>query len=168
MHFALTLLLAVATVGTALALSVLGMRRSWTCPLGRVELDPAVCDLIHGAARDGVIHFVVQEFRPSTVTTGLALTVHATRITVPHVYIEGHGIGVYGRPAADTIAAVLMAIRDETGMTPHAHFPWPEESMAQGMLRRLFMRTGDTAPAIREILRRAESNSRRRPVVHMG
>ncbi|MBC8143745.1 MAG: APC family permease [Armatimonadetes bacterium] len=64
------------------------------------------------------------------------------------------------------IAATLLYIRDATGKTPHAYFNWGEGSPLLFALRYLLTGSGDIAPVTREVLRIAEPELKRRPVIH--
>jgi hypothetical protein len=73
-----------------------------------------------------------------------------------------------GTAIPNTIAAVLLAIRDRTGKQPHAYFGWAEGNPLKYLARFIFFGEGDIAPTTREILRQAEPDPTRRPVVHVG
>jgi len=68
----------------------------------------------------------------------------------------------------NTIAAVLLAIRDDTGTVPAIYFEWTEGNPISNMFRFLITGTGEVAPVTREVLRRAEPSRSRRPDVHVS
>jgi hypothetical protein len=68
----------------------------------------------------------------------------------------------------DTIAAVLMKLRERTNEIPHACFNWTEGHPLGQLLLFLVFGDGEVAPVTREVLRRAEPDPARRPRVHVG
>lgn len=68
----------------------------------------------------------------------------------------------------NTIAAVLLTIRDETGVVPEIYFQWNEGNPISNMFRFLITGTGEVAPVTREVLREAEQDPKRRPHVHVS
>jgi hypothetical protein len=68
----------------------------------------------------------------------------------------------------NAIAAVLLAIRDQTGKIPHIYFAWTEGNPFKFVIRYLIFGDGDIGPVTREVLRRAEPDPERRPMVHLG
>ncbi|GAA5078800.1 amino acid transporter [Nocardia iowensis] len=67
----------------------------------------------------------------------------------------------------NSIAAILLSIRDHTGLQPHVYFEWSEGNPIVNLLKFLFVGEGEDAPVTREILRRAERVPGRRPHVHV-
>ena len=68
----------------------------------------------------------------------------------------------------NTIAAVLLHVRDRTGLLPHVYFGWTEGNPVVHLLRYLVFGDGDVPPITREVLRKAERDRERRPMVHVG
>ncbi|QIS24323.1 APC family permease [Nocardia terpenica] len=67
----------------------------------------------------------------------------------------------------NSIAAILLAIRDRTGLEPHVYFEWSEGNPLINLLKFLFVGEGEVAPVTREILRRAVPDPHQRPHVHV-
>ncbi|MCW3845276.1 amino acid transporter [Micromonospora yasonensis] len=90
--------------------------------------------------------------------------------------LQVHGVEVGGyrilrasSPAApNAIAAILLALRDGTGVRPHCHFEWSEGNPIAHLLRYLILGRGDTPPVVREIIRKSEPDPTRRPGIHVG
>jgi hypothetical protein len=68
----------------------------------------------------------------------------------------------------NTIAALLIYIRDWTNSTPHLYVGWTEGNPVVYILKYLFFGEGETAPVTREILRETEKDPTKRPRVHVG
>ncbi|MEW9873066.1 amino acid transporter [Arthrobacter sp. HS15c] len=82
-----------------------------------------------------------------------------------------HGFAVlevHGPVVPNTIASVLLHIRDVTGLMPHVYFRWTEGNPAVNLLKFLVLGEGEIAPVTREILREAEPDVTKRPWVHVG
>ena len=75
---------------------------------------------------------------------------------------------VRGTAVPNTIAAVLLHIRDVTGKIPHCYFTWAEGNPLAYILRFLLLGQGDTPPVTNQVMRQAEPDPERRPALHVG
>jgi hypothetical protein len=159
-----------------------------------VELDDLAWQFIEDAAASGEIHIAnkpLERDEPEYRVKELAqrqdlhlpnaapvLFVEVTVADPTHVEApvrvrgeERHGyriLRVDGVSVANSIAALLLEIRDLTGETPHVYLGWTDSSPAVDLLRYLLLGDGEVVPLTREVLRDAEHNPDRRPMVHVG
>ncbi|MGY2896936.1 amino acid transporter [Deinococcus sp. UYEF24] len=90
------------------------------------------------------------------------------------VEVRGVQVGEFGilRARANSVpnalAAFLLHVRGMTGTPPHVYFEWDRGSPVRNALRFLVSGQGDIPPLTHEILRQAEPDVNRRPVVHVG
>jgi hypothetical protein len=143
---------------------------------GRVRLvahEPGECDA------DAYREKVVQVRRDNDIPKWAPLILVEVTVTdasdfetALHVRGEerwGHRVlTVRGSVVANTIAEVLLAVRDRTGQVPHVYFTWTEGNPLLNLLRFLLVGAGEIAPVTREVLREAEPVPEHRPKVHVG
>ncbi|WP_240036832.1 amino acid transporter [Orlajensenia leifsoniae] len=112
---------------------------------------------------------------PSTSST-IILEVHLTDSSdfEEDLRVEGVDVDKYRvmRVASgnvpNTLAAVLLGIRDITGVVPTIYFEWTEGNPISNMFRFLVTGSGEVAPVTREVLRESETDLKRRPQVHVS
>jgi hypothetical protein len=68
----------------------------------------------------------------------------------------------------NAIAAVLLHIRDVSGVRPHMYFEWTEGNPISNLVKFMLFGLGEVAPVTREVLRRAEPDREARPRIHVG
>jgi len=83
--------------------------------------------------------------------------------------VDGYKVLRTESPAVpNAIAAFLLFLRNETGKLPHVYFGWSEGNPLSHLMKYIAFGEGDTAPVTHEVLRQAEKDPERRPVVHVG
>ncbi|MCM3879885.1 MAG: hypothetical protein ND807_07245 [Vicinamibacterales bacterium] len=179
-------------VGTSLISRVL---RSTELRVRGVEADRDAMQFIQAAGRAGPIRIIANrpdrgdreeyenKLRDSREThhlpnddADLFLEVRPGDVSEFSEILQVRGVAVNGfrilrcqSPAIpNTIAALLLYIRDTTGQIPHAYFGWTEGNPITYLLKFLAFGEGDTAPVTREVLRQAEKDPLRRPRIHVG
>ncbi len=91
------------------------------------------------------------------------------KIMIQGVQIGDHRIlRSQGAAVPNTIAAILLHIRDRTDKLPHAYFGWAEGNPIKYLMRFILFGEGDIAVVSREVLRKAEKDPEYRPIIHVG
>ena len=89
------------------------------------------------------------------------------------VEVTGLRVGPYsvlraqGSSVPNTIAALMLHLRGKSA-PPQVYMRWSDDSPLNLTLRFLLAGQGDVPPLTHEILRRAEPDLERRPIVHVG
>jgi len=187
---------AVFIVGIVVVSLISRVQRSFQLRATSVVLDDQALAFVRSDADDyGVIRIVShepdedseqeyrtklsEERRDSNIPARspvLFLEVHRADSSNFEEDLEVHGVVRHGfrvlqvssGNVPNTLAAVLLEIRSETGVIPEIYFEWTEGSPLSNMFRFLITGAGEVAPVTREVLRRAEPAPGRRPAVHVG
>ncbi len=91
-----------------------------------------------------------------------------------HVEVRAARVGHHrvlratGPSVPNVLAAVLLEVSAQDDMPSHVYFEWSEKGPGENALSFLFAGEGDVPPLTHEILRRAEPDEAKRPVVHVG
>ncbi|MGY4100715.1 amino acid transporter [Nocardia sp. R16R-3T] len=169
-------------------------RRSFELRAIEVTFDETAAGMIDQAAAEGMIRIVThdidqrrpEEYREKEADQRLESHIPAdapilflevivrdasdfsTDLRVTGLELEGYRIlSVEATAIPNSIAAILLAVRDRTGLEPHVYFEWSEGNPLVNLLKFLFVGEGEVAPVTREIIRRAVPNPADRPHVHV-
>ncbi len=127
------------------------------------DLEQANIELreLHGLLQDDSIYFIEVDRGDTSEFT--------ERIVVQG-FREGANRVLRARSAvvANSIAALLIHLKQTTGCIPHVYFHWTDVSPMVNLTRFVFLGEGDTAPLTHEVLRRAIKERHQRPVVHVS
>jgi hypothetical protein len=127
------------------------------------DRDQARADLIqlHGLSPGAAIYFVEVERGDTSDFTEYLLV---------QGFHEGRNRILHARSAAvaNSIAALLIYLKQATGCIPHVYFHWTDVNPVINLARYIFLGEGDTAPLTHEVLRRAIKDPAQRPVVHVS
>ncbi len=170
-------------------------RRSLELRAVSIDLDETAVKYIEGAAKCGTVRLIPKEPGEATARTYRDKTIEVREDNgvpawAPLIFLEvivsdasdfeadlkvtgeerfGYRVlKVNSSVVANTIAALLMNIRESTGTIPHAYFSWTEGNPLINFMKFLFVGEGEIAPMTREVLREAEPDPERRPRVHVG
>lgn len=80
-----------------------------------------------------------------------------------HAVLRARGVAVPNR-----LAAIMLEVARQTAVPPHIYFAWSERGPAENAMLFLIGGGGDIPPLTHEILRVAEPDPARRPLVHVG
>jgi len=172
------------------------LRRATELRVSGITLDPAAQRFVDEIrAHTGTVHLIAHspvarnteeygekmaaqrtEYRIPESDTPLFLEIavrdaseFAPELMVTGVEVDGYR-ALRGESAAvpNAIAALLLHLRDATGGVPHAYFDWSERNPFGLLVRYVLFGEGDTAPVTHEVLRKAEPDPARRPVIHVS
>ncbi|GAA4750904.1 APC family permease [Amnibacterium soli] len=182
-------------VGILLVSFVSRLRRSFEVRATSVTFDATALGFLQEAEEFGEVHLVANEPGPgdaaeyrtkarterhdSHIPGRAAITFLEVRKTDSSDFEEDlvvrgevrHGFRVLKVDSGNvpnTIATVLLQIRNLTGVVPEIYFEWTEGNPISNMVRFLIAGEGEVAPVAREVLRESEPDVRRRPVVHVS
>jgi hypothetical protein len=92
----------------------------------------------------------------------------SSELCVRGVDVDGYRVLRTQSPTVpNAIAALMLHLQKITGQRAHVYFSWSEGSPLVFMLRYVLFGEGDTAPVTREVLRKAEPDIHKRPMVHV-
>jgi hypothetical protein len=171
------------------------VQRSFELRATSVELDASAMEFIREDAEYGVIRIIANEPDDGSAKEYREKNLDERRFShIPQrsrtLFLEVHGadssdfeedlvvrgvmkhgfrvLEVRSGNVPNTIAAVLLQIRDVTGVIPTVYFEWTEGNPISNMFKFLVTGGGEVAPVTREVLRECESDVKRRPAVHVS
>ena len=160
-----------------------------------VDLDPIAQRFVDEAAQQGEIRVIAHDTEPhdlreyadkeheQRVCNGLPPEQPVLFLEVavcdpsefaPRLQVHGEEVAGYrvlhaqSATVPNAIAAFLLYLRDRSGRVPHAYFTWTEGNPLKNMLGYLLFGEGDIAPIANEVLREAEPDPWRRPIIHVA
>lgn len=93
----------------------------------------------------------------------------SSELVVRYRESNGHPVlATSGSAVANSLAALALEIRDITGQVPHLYLDWAAGSPLKNYIAFVLFGQGQVASTVHEVLRRAEKDLRRRPVVHVS
>ena len=189
--------IALLFVGAIVAVSLVSrVQRSLELRQERIEIDKTAQGFLDEAAKNPDIHIVAHRRRSGNDPEEYARKEREQRednhipedqpilflevdvedaseftdvLEVRGVEIGGHKVlRAVSSVVPNAIAALLLHLRDTTGKTPHCYFGWTEGNPIVYLIRFILFGEGDTAPVTHEVLREAEPEASRRPLIHVG
>lgn len=171
------------------------MMRSWELRVDQLVVDDTALKIIHDAASSGKLRIVcnrpegedgagylakeaeeraIHNIVPADPVIFLEIYVadssefRSELVVTGHVVEQANILRVTATTIPNTIAAIMLWLRDHTGIVPHAYMEWTEGGPFLHAAQFLMFGKGETAPVAREILRTHEEDRARRPFVHVG
>ncbi|MFI7586522.1 amino acid transporter [Spongisporangium articulatum] len=171
------------------------VRRAFELRATSISFDERAREYVEAAAKCGTLRIVAnepgardaREYREKTLEVRhdndvpkwaplvfLEVTVTDASDFETELHVEGEErfgyriLKVRSPAIANTVADLLLAMREMTGLVPHVYFSWTEGNPVLNLLRFLWIGDGEVAPVTREVLREAEPDPERRPRVHVS
>ncbi len=183
-------------IGSIMIISLVSRAiRAFEVRIDEVELDDAAMDIVHEAARNGVVRIFAH--KPVEGCQAKAYTAKADEMRTIHninepaiffevllgdvsdfkdakVHVQGFRVGPHrilrcrSIAVPNAIAALELYLRDVEHDEAHMYFSWSDNNPLTNALRYLFLGQGETAAVAREVLRQAESDTSKRPFIHVA